>query len=152
MKLEHTMSPNKSQQQPAQGTRLLPDISDDISVVSGTKKPLSLLKVQGSIQEEQFENENSSDLFIVPDNQMREQLQLEIEKLRESNSLFFTKMMEAYRVEKANNSNLTSTNEFVTRVKAELEQQNIDLEKKVANLEKNLTINQKKIGKVGLIH
>ena len=121
-------------------------------MVSGTKKPRSLLKVQGSIQEEQFENENSSDLFILPDNQMREQLQLEIEKLRENNSLFFTKMMEAYRVEKANNSNLTSTNEFVTRVKAELEQQNIDLEKKVANLEKNLTINQKKIGKVGLIH
>lgn len=83
---------------------------------------------------------------------MREQLQLEIEKLRESNSLFFTKMMEAYRVERANNTNLTSTNEFIARVKAELEQQNNELEKKVASLERNLTINQKKIGKVGLFY
>jgi len=88
----------------------------------------------------------------VPDNQIREQLQLEIEKLRESNSLFFTKMMEAYRVERANNSNLTSTNELMSKIKAELEKQTNELEKKVSVLEKNLTINQKKIGKVHLLH
>lgn len=117
-------------------------------MVSGSKKPRSLLKVQGSIQEDQFENENSSDLFIVPDLQLKEQLQLEIEKLRESNSLFFTKMMEAYRVERANNSSLSSTNDFFAKLKTKLEQQNSDLEKKVASLEKNLTSNQKKIGKV----
>ena len=84
----------------------------------------------------------------MPDLQLKEQLQLEIEKLRESNSLFFTKMMEAYRVERANNSSLSSNNDFIAKIKTKLEQQNIDLEKKVASLEKNLTSNQKKIGKV----
>lgn len=147
VKLERLMSPKKmSSFNPENGILFL-IIEEENSQKFSRKKSANSPNPSLSKILENSKEEMSEDL-IVTDEILKEKLRVEIELLKDSNSLFFLKILEAYKFEKVSKRELHSQHDFLAEIKSRLEFQNQELERKVSKLEKNLLLNQKKLSKV----